>query len=85
MVINRPAEKVIPREDPIIKEMTDVLRAWGDIWKKVYVVCGQDVGRGGARDCAFYLGRKYSAISGSYKVNARHLGLEKTNFVTNIT
>ena len=32
---------MIPKEDPIIKEMSDVLRAWGDIWKKVYVVCGQ--------------------------------------------
>ena len=39
LMVYRPAEKVIPKEDPIIKEMTDVLRAWGDIWKKVYVVC----------------------------------------------
>ncbi|XP_065920842.1 dedicator of cytokinesis protein 1-like isoform X2 [Dysidea avara] len=32
-----PSEKVVPKEDPIIKEMTDVLRMWGEIWKKVYV------------------------------------------------
>jgi len=31
------------------------------------------------------LGRKCTAVSGSYQVNAGHLGLEKTNFITDIT
>ena len=40
---------------------------------------------GGGADGVFYLGRKHSTISGSYQVDARYPGLEKTNFVTNIT
>lgn len=42
------------------------------------------IGRGGAHG-EFYLGRKCSTVSGPYQVNARHLGLEKTNFVADIT
>lgn len=59
-------EKVIPKEDPIIKEMTDVLRAWGDMWKKVYVVCGQVYMDGGRAHSVIYLGRKYSTVSRSH-------------------
>ena len=57
---------MIPKEDPIIKEMTDVLRAWGDIWKKVYVVCVQGCIRRVGLIVHFNLGRKHSAVSGSY-------------------
>lgn len=40
---------------------------------------------GGGAHRAFNAGRKHSTVSGPYQVNARHLGLEKTNFVTDIT
>lgn len=31
-------ESVVPIEDPVIREVTLVLREWGDIWKKLFVV-----------------------------------------------
>jgi hypothetical protein len=31
-------ESVVPLEDPVVREVTLVLREWGDIWKKIYVV-----------------------------------------------
>lgn len=31
-------ESVVPLEDPVVREVTLVLREWGDIWKKLYVV-----------------------------------------------
>lgn len=31
-------ESVIPVEDPVVREVTLVLREWADIWKKLYVV-----------------------------------------------
>ncbi|KAK9889841.1 hypothetical protein WA026_007205 [Henosepilachna vigintioctopunctata] len=30
-------ESVVPIEDPVIREVTLVLREWGDIWKKLFV------------------------------------------------
>ncbi|KAJ9596324.1 hypothetical protein L9F63_012657, partial [Diploptera punctata] len=30
-------ESVIPIEDPVVREVTLVLREWGNIWKKLYV------------------------------------------------
>ncbi|KAJ3625686.1 hypothetical protein MTP99_016235 [Tenebrio molitor] len=30
-------ESVVPLEDPVVREVTLVLREWGDIWKKIYV------------------------------------------------
>ncbi|XP_044271519.1 dedicator of cytokinesis protein 3 isoform X2 [Tribolium madens] len=30
-------ESVVPLEDPVVREVTLVLREWGDIWKKLYV------------------------------------------------
>lgn len=32
-------ESVIPLEDPVVREVTLVLREWGGIWKRLYVVC----------------------------------------------
>ena len=29
----------MPLEDPVVREVTLVLREWGGIWKKLYVVC----------------------------------------------
>lgn len=31
-------ESVIPIEDPVVREVTLVLREWADIWKRLYVV-----------------------------------------------
>lgn len=31
-------ESVVPIEDPVVREVTLVLREWGDIWKRLYVV-----------------------------------------------
>lgn len=31
-------ESVVPIEDPVIREVTLVLREWGDIWKRLFVV-----------------------------------------------
>lgn len=31
-------ESVIPLEDPVVREVTLVLREWGSIWKRLYVV-----------------------------------------------
>lgn len=31
-------ESVVPLEDSVVREVTLVLREWGDIWKKLYVV-----------------------------------------------
>lgn len=31
-------ESVIPLEDPVVREVTLVLREWGGIWKRLYVV-----------------------------------------------
>lgn len=35
-------ESVIPLEDPVVREVTLVLREWADIWKKLYVVSKQE-------------------------------------------
>ncbi|XP_067134903.1 dedicator of cytokinesis protein 1-like [Centruroides vittatus] len=32
-----PHEAIIPREPPIVQEITSVLREWGDYWKELYV------------------------------------------------
>jgi dedicator of cytokinesis protein 3 len=29
---------VIPIEDPVVREVTLVLREWGNIWKRLFVV-----------------------------------------------
>lgn len=34
-------ESVIPLEDPVVREVTLVLREWGGIWKRLYVVSAQ--------------------------------------------
>jgi hypothetical protein len=31
-------ESVTPIEDPVVREVTLVLREWGNIWKKLFVV-----------------------------------------------
>lgn len=31
-------ESVVPLEEPVVREVTLVLREWGDIWKRLYVV-----------------------------------------------
>lgn len=33
-----PDELVVPKEDPIVQEISDVLREWGSIWKRLYAV-----------------------------------------------
>ncbi|KAG8233149.1 hypothetical protein J437_LFUL010379 [Ladona fulva] len=30
-------ETVVPMEDPVVREVTLVLREWGNIWKRLYV------------------------------------------------
>lgn len=37
-ILSRPLEAVIPREPPIVQEITSVIREWGAIWKQLYVV-----------------------------------------------
>ena len=34
----RSYETVIPKEPPIVQEITSVLREWGSIWKNLYIV-----------------------------------------------
>lgn len=38
LILSRPLEAVIPREPPIVQEITSVIREWGAIWKQLYVV-----------------------------------------------
>ncbi|XP_054707947.1 dedicator of cytokinesis protein 1-like [Uloborus diversus] len=33
-----PQEAIIPRESPIVQEITSVIREWGSIWKQLYVL-----------------------------------------------
>lgn len=33
-----PDELVVPKDDPIVQEISDVLREWGSIWKRLYAV-----------------------------------------------
>lgn len=35
-----PLEIIIPSGDPVVKEVTAVLREWGELWKKLFVVRG---------------------------------------------
>jgi len=60
-----------------------VLRIWGEIWKKVYVVCGHGCTlAGGALAAVVLTGGKHPAIPRPYQTNERHLGLAETNFIT---
>lgn len=36
-------ESVIPLEDPVVREVTLVLREWGGIWKRLYVVSTKNI------------------------------------------
>ena len=36
---------VIARENPLLHEVTSVLREWGHMWKQLYVVSGSSAGR----------------------------------------
>ena len=36
--ISRPDEQVVPKEDPLVHEISDVLREWNLVWKKLYAV-----------------------------------------------
>lgn len=44
-------ESVVPLEDPVVREVTLVLREWADIWKKLYVV---SVTKAGNKSLDFY-------------------------------
>ncbi len=39
MIVCRPDELVIPKEDALVHEISDVLREWSLVWKKLYAVC----------------------------------------------
>ncbi|CAB3387194.1 Hypothetical predicted protein [Cloeon dipterum] len=39
-------EVVTPLEDPVVNEVTLVLREWGHIWKKLYLVSGSNQAAG---------------------------------------
>ena len=34
----RPDEVVVPKDDPMVQELSDVLREWTLIWKRLYAV-----------------------------------------------
>ena len=34
----RPDELVVPKEDPLAHEISDVLREWNVVWKRLYAV-----------------------------------------------
>ena len=36
----RPDEVVTPRDDPMVQEISDVLREWSLVWKRLYAVRG---------------------------------------------
>ena len=38
VLICRPDEQVIPKEDPLVHEISDVLHEWSLVWKKLYAV-----------------------------------------------
>ena len=33
-----PDEVVVPRDDPMVQELSDVLREWSVVWKRLYAV-----------------------------------------------
>ncbi|XP_014661425.1 PREDICTED: dedicator of cytokinesis protein 1-like [Priapulus caudatus] len=37
VVVNRNYETVVPKESPVVLEITSVLREWGTIWKQLFV------------------------------------------------
>ena len=43
-----PDEVVVPKEDPVVQEVSDVLREWSIIWRKLYIV--RRVGGGSEED-----------------------------------
>lgn len=36
--VSSPDEVVVPKEDPVVQEVSDVLREWSIIWRKLYIV-----------------------------------------------
>lgn len=34
----RPDEVITPKDDPIVQEISDVLREWSFVWKRLYAV-----------------------------------------------
>ena len=36
--LSSPDEVVVPKEDPVVQEVSDVLREWSIVWKKLYIV-----------------------------------------------
>ena len=38
MFFNRPDEVITPKDDPIVQEISDVLREWSLVWKRLYAV-----------------------------------------------
>lgn len=38
LYLNRPDEVITPKDDPIVQEISDVLREWSSVWKRLYAV-----------------------------------------------
>ena len=38
LVLSSPNEVVVPKDDPMVQEISDVLREWNTIWKRLYAV-----------------------------------------------
>ena len=36
--VSSPDEVVVPKQDPAVQEVSDVLREWSIVWRKLYVV-----------------------------------------------
>ena len=36
--LDRPDEIVTPKDDPIVQEISDVLKEWSLMWKRLYAV-----------------------------------------------
>ena len=45
--LSSPDEMVVPKEDPVVQEVSDVLREWSIIWRRLYVVSDEEGGGGG--------------------------------------
>lgn len=39
----RPDELIVPKEDPLVQEISDVLREWSVVWKRLYAVSSMSV------------------------------------------
>lgn len=67
----------MPLDDPVVREVTLVLREWGRIWKGIFVVSflHQKIGKFFTM-CVFVLGKESVQIRNGGQSDARFIGME---------